>query len=129
MEPRIEACVGSHKIRFGKWYTPNDKQPAECTYCEWCIRNGCIDVLETYLVEGVEGQANCDCPNQSTHEKIKSYVCEKCQKKGGVMNCALGRCKMPGCRGYTSSMGKPYCKGCSAIFHKCEYCGEENLGG
>ena len=70
-------CVGDFRLRVGNWYVPNGKTPQECTYCEWCIRNGCININETTLLEldcNMTG-CNCDCPKQADHPKLKFDCC------------------------------------------------------
>jgi len=121
---KINACVGDTRINFGEWYTPVGKTPSEFTYCEFCIKNGCVaDMSTVYKVVEEVNSCNCDCENKASHEHIKPYVCQACDvllRQGMVMDCRVGRCKK--CNAYTSSGGVKYCKGCSAIFGLCPYC-------
>lgn len=120
-QPDIYACVGDTRISFGKWYSPTGKTPQECTYCEWCVENGCISMDDVHDV-GPVTNCNCDCVNKANHEHIKKYVCEECKlDDGGIMMCGLGECIK--CTRDTSNIGVDYCDGCSAIFNKCAYCG------
>lgn len=118
----INACVGNTRINFGKWYSPIGKTSVECTYCEWCVANGCVDIKDVYDVCTVRN-CNCDCPNKKDHEKIKEYTCEKHNRC--IMSCDTGTCEMPNCEIYTCSGMAKYCAGCSAIFGICEVCGEK----
>lgn len=122
----INACVADTRISFGDWYVPNGKTPQECTYCEWCIKNGCVSMDDIYkFTENVYG-CNCDCPNKKTHECIKAFVCEKhriAERKGMMMTCDMSTCKK--CKGWTTSGCIKYCDGCSAVFSMCKYCGEK----
>jgi hypothetical protein len=122
-QPNIYACVGDTRISFGKWYSPTGKTPQECTYCEWCLENGCISMDDVYEIGDVTG-CNCDCVNKANHEHIKEYVCTACKAKGGmIMMCQIGTCST--CTHYTSNIGMKHCKGCSAIFSRCKYCGNK----
>jgi len=123
----INACVADTRISFGDWYVPNGKTPQECTYCEWCIKNGCVSMDDIYkFTENVYG-CNCDCPNKKTHECIREYVCEKHHRERGeemVLSCpAMRQCKT--CTQFGRSWSEIYCNGCSAVFQICKYCGEK----
>lgn len=124
-QPNIYACVGDTRISFGKWYSPTGKTPQECTYCEWCVQNGCISMDDIHDIGAVTG-CNCDCVNKANHEHIKKYVCATCKAEGSmIMNCMCGTCTSINCNHYTPSSGMKYCNGCSAIFGKCVYCGNK----
>jgi len=46
----MECCVGHERISLGNWYCPKGKTPQECTYCEYCIQNGCIPLNDVDLL-------------------------------------------------------------------------------
>ncbi len=119
----INACVSS-KLRtsFGKWYTPHEKTPQECTYCEFCVKNGCINTEDVYKLNDAEiCNCNCDCPNQHAHDCLKPYICEKHTHMYYMLTtCDMNACKK--CAKMMASGSMNYCDACSAIFNVCVYC-------
>ena len=119
MEPKINACVGGTRINFGTWYSPIGKQPTDCTYCEWCVKNQCIKMDEVYDV-GKVTSCNCDCPNQLDHPFIQKYDCGQ-HEKGGLTTCDMRQCKL--CKQWIAK--GEYCNECSAVFQVCYECGAD----
>lgn len=118
-------CVGSRRVNTGTWYVPNGKTPQECTYCEFCIKNGCIPAETVTKITEKLNSCNCDCPNRNTHPRMISLCCPVCRVKymGMMSCCSCGMCKK--CHGYTPNPGYTYCTGCSNYLKCCEKCGNE----
>ena len=118
-------CVGRSRISQGIWYSPVGKTSHECTYCEFCINNGCIPVDQVYKIDpSIIRNCNCDCLNMSSHPLLRGLECPKCMSEGeGMMRCAsCGTCK--NCNGVTPYVGQSYCTGCSWKLESCHECGE-----
>jgi hypothetical protein len=111
----ISACVGNIKINYGKWYAPIGKTAYQCTICEFCILNGCVEKSAVYELDEIN-QYSCNCTNNHTH--IEEYVCEDCIYDCNFIIADMGKCIT--CKEFTKNK---YCNGCSAIFSKCIYCG------
>ena len=43
-------CVAERRISIGTWYVPNGQTAAQCTYCQYCINNGCISIDSVYKI-------------------------------------------------------------------------------
>ena len=67
--PKMNACPGRHRINNGNWFVPPNKTTKECTYCEWCIEHGCVDIKSVNKVDGPLILCNCDCTN--SHDQIQ----------------------------------------------------------
>ncbi len=119
-------CVGSMRISVGTWYSPIGKTPSECTYCEFCVVNGCADRSKVYQITEPVQNCNCDCPIAQNHPQLKKYECHKCITKSGFMTCDMSTCHKCNVNRTTSSCIK-YCNACSAIYGICVTCGDERI--
>lgn len=124
MEAR--ACTGKFRVHRGKWTIPKGKTSKECTYCEWCINNGCVQLEPGFTVSSSLNNCSCDCPIKDTHASIQVYDCRKHEDM--ITLCVMGRCRScyKDCA-TTSSLNK-YCPACSALFGICEVCGVTEKG-
>ncbi len=118
-------CVGSIRVSYGKWYSPNGQTPQDCTYCNFCIENGCIPRSEVWQLTEPVKNCNCDCPKQKQHPRIKEIQCPTCRvKQIGRLRCATcGTCSH--CQCQTSYIGQKFCSGCSWLLNSCKECGQE----
>lgn len=124
----MDRCTGNLEIIFGKWYCPNGKNPKECTYCEYCYNNKCVDSNDVYeITEMITNNTdkfyvNCDCPNKNSHPQMFAYICPSCDvNRIGKFLSNTRSCK--NCDGYTED--QVYCNGCSFLLKKCCDCGSE----
>jgi hypothetical protein len=123
-------CVGDIYVSFGTWKTQSDVD-SNITFCEYCVENGCVSDISLAPIE-ITGVCNCDCPQKEQHKLdnmcIQPFVCEPCRNEGIIGGCMMSKCKMmvndKPCKTLTPSTANEYCKGCSALFHKCIYCGD-----
>jgi len=133
----FRACVGELRIASGLWYTPIGKTPQECTYCDWCIKNGCMSINDVYQLDKVFG-CNCDCPHQKTHGTLEPYICPDHQNN--VIQCGYCHCLECGmyqllhhdenghcCQLPPESKGIQYCSLCSAFDGICQFCGKKEI--
>lgn len=88
---RSIACTGDFCVHRGKWTTPRGMTPEECTYCEWCVTNQCVQLEEGYTVRKDLSHCLCDCPVKHTHSSIHIYNCGKHRDSMG--DCAMGTCR------------------------------------
>lgn len=128
-ELKLTGCIGQNRINYGKWYSPNGKKPSECTYCDWCVKNGCVNVSDLYKINKVE-QCNCDCPQQKNHPCLQLYICDQCDINFKIAE--YGQCEM--CSRFIMSGGcykfdsyKSVCVRCvyslhPDIFNVCTLC-------
>lgn len=121
---RLKGCVGNIRIRFGTWYVPKGKTPQECTYCEYCVENGCIPKSEVNpMIEEPKG-VNCDCPKQIVHLTLKAPECPICQIRDSILRfSSCGSCS--NCHRETPYIGQKYCAGCALQLNSCYECGQE----
>jgi hypothetical protein len=119
-----DRCVGDIGVKFGKWYSRIGEVPGEITWCEWCVRNGCIsmDSVADAHLELTPYHANFDCSLRYDHPQICAYVCAGHVR---ATPSAVGRCEK--CDRYTSSAEYRFCASCSAYFGICYICGERDL--
>lgn len=120
----MDCCVGDIPINFGTWYGQNGKSPDECTYCEYCIRNKCIDVSQTYKLADSTIHSTCDCPKKNSHIKLFCYLCPKCEMNRFTMNnseITEGKCRR--CNFEIPCSSFSYCQSCSIQFKSCYECG------
>lgn len=115
----IKGCVGDIKINFGKWYSPVGKSAYECTICEFCVQNGCVEKSDMREIDEIN-QCVCNCINKQNHLCIEEYACTECLISCNIEKLDTNKCTI--CKEYTNYYTK-YCAGCSAIFEKCIYCG------
>lgn len=120
------ACTGNFRVHRGKWTTPKGMTPKECTYCEWCVTNQCIQLEEGYTVNQNFSNCLCDCPVKQNHASIQIYNCGGHQ--GGIGLCMMGTCRACFRANTTSSSLEKYCPACSALFGICEVCGVSAMG-
>jgi len=129
----VRHCVGKTRISNGIWYVPHGKATTECTYCEFCVNNGCISLHEVTKVDGKLNNCNCDCPNQGSHVTLEMSMvnlrCPVCRVKqiGMLSSCTCGSCKQ--CHNYTPNPGYTYCMACSNRLTSCEKCGKKIKSG
>lgn len=117
----MDKCVGAMRISFGEWYCPKGQTPQQCTYCAYCVNNGCIGINDVDRVEVAINSCNCDCPNQKDHPKLQPVVCDDCVPKlGGFMTCDCGDCNH--CGGFTPTGCQQCCDGCSILLNVCIFC-------
>lgn len=118
-----DCCVGILSINYGKWYCPVGKTPTECTYCSYCITNGCIkdDVYE--IKENIT--CNCDCLLRDSHPHPEYVTCPVCTIEWiDVYTTAVcGTCKS--CADSTPSSSDIYCQACSTLHKSCHKCGNK----
>lgn len=119
----MDCCVGDTRVNFGTWYSPNGKTPEECTYCEYCINNKCINISEVYKLEDQAVQCSCDCPNKKIHPKLYCYFCPKCEieRFNKMRPTSQGTCKR--CKYPTPFITQAYCASCSIELNSCYDCG------
>lgn len=119
---KMDCCTGPFRNNYGTWYVPNGMTKEQCTYCEWCVDNGCYDKNDMKLVTDANGYTfNCDCKREHTH--IVSIMCPECyvQEMEGMGHlAACGKCV--NCGNYTPYGGIKYCPSCSYISRKCHQC-------
>ncbi len=120
------ACTGDFRVGRGKWVIPRGMTPQQCTYCEWCITNKCVQLEEGYTVKQNLNGCLCDCPVKHTHGSIQIYNCGKHNGLFGL--CDLGRCRACFRDAVTESSAYLYCGACSASFGICEVCGVNAAG-
>ena len=131
MPNKFRGCVGGIKTNLGSWYTPNDQDPSECTYCEWCLQNGCFKKEDTYQLDDVY---DCNCPNIGHHGSIDEYFCQRHINiplhKCGLFDCLkCERCFYSDGRNISAIGVKleipNYCYPCSTFEGICRICGEK----
>lgn len=120
------ACTGNFRVHRGKWTIPKDMTPKQCTYCEWCVTNQCVQLEEGYTVKQDLGNCLCDCPVKQNHASIQIYNCGGHENSIGL--CMTGNCRICFRAGSTASSLKKYCGACSALFSICEVCGVNAIG-
>jgi len=129
MNNLVERCPGQVRIRETKnWYVKPGETAQQATYCDVCVKNGCIgcDATEMKLVECK--MANCDCPNPAAHKELNLVVkpaqkvtCDKCAKRqfgyGTIAHCHS-------C-GWQIDMSNTLCDHCSEAQQRCHGCGKK----
>ncbi len=120
------ACTGQYRVCAGKWTIPKGKKSEECTYCEWCVTNQCVELEPGFKVSYTLYNCSCDCPVKDSHAQIEPY---NCGKHGGLFGMqAMGRCKSCFRDNSTASSVERYCPACSALYNICEVCGVDPQG-
>lgn len=114
-------CPGNFRVHKGKWSTPKGMTPSECTYCEWCVQNGCVQLEEGFSVGYDLNQCLCDCSQKESHETIQTYNCGK--HAGIIGGAVMGRCGSCFKASSTTSTAQKYCRACSTLYGICEFCG------
>lgn len=123
---KATACTGEFRVHRGKWTTPKGMTPQQCTYCEWCITNQCVQLEEGYTVRSDLSNCLCDCPVKHSHASIQIYNCGKHNNSIGL--CARGLCRICFRSNATDSSLEKYCGACSALFGICGVCGVDASG-
>ncbi len=131
-------CPGKNiSINFGTWFYPINSKPSECTICEYCVKNGCVDkstmqkinytILDyvTYIFTKKQKLISCDCDNKLRHAVMMPLLCPYCEVKFSDYSCTstCGICKR--CHQEISLESNTYCTGCSFFLNSCYSCGEE----
>src|SRR5207237_7622170 len=107
-------------------YSANVDLASECTYCEWCINNGCVALTDIYKINEKVISCNCDC--QKDHPYIQIYVCNEHYKTGKhTHNGVMMSCCMKPCKKCGTVTNTDYCSKCSALFRICMTCGVEKI--
>lgn len=122
----LSACTGQFRVHHGKWTVPKGSTAEECTYCEWCVTNGCIQLEEGYTTRHDLHNCLCDCPIKQSHASIQVYNCGGHEDEIGM--CMMGTCKACCKQNATPSSAEDYCQACSALFGICEVCGIDRNG-
>jgi hypothetical protein len=117
----LKACPGRLRGVRCNWFIPNGKTAEECTYCEWCISHGCVQLEEGYRSTAELERCNCDCPILNSHAVMLPYNCGN--HSGMIGDCMMGRCRICYTEGSTTSSANKYCRDCSALYSICEICG------
>lgn len=119
----MDCCAGDTPINFGTWYCPYGKTPEECTYCEYCVKNKCINISHLRKLEQTLQHCTCDCPKKHLHEKLFCYLCPKCEveRMGKQPPPPDGKCKQ--CKFPVPFSTQVYCASCSIQFKSCYECG------
>jgi hypothetical protein len=119
----MDCCSGDIPINFGTWYSQLGKTPEECTYCEYCFNNKCIDISQLYKINDLSQHCVCDCPKKNMHPKLLCYLCPKCEieRFGSSPSQSNGTCKK--CKFRTPFATHAYCASCSIQFKSCYECG------
>ena len=113
-------CVGLHRVNNGTWYVPNGKTKEQCTYCEWCVKNGCVEEKDVSQISGSIRDCNCDCNKKHPH--IVKLICPFCTVNQ-INTCSLAMCsKCKNC-GIIHGSGT-HCVGCSYQLKICGDCGQ-----
>lgn len=126
-EFKFRGCVGKMRTGLGTWYVPNGQKASECTYCEWCLRNGCFKKEDTYSATDLMG-CNCDCTQE--HDKMKEFVCD--DHKFNVISDEYfdcNKCKRACLMRHGDNIAAgviatklKYCRLCSTFFGMCIFC-------
>lgn len=142
-------CIGDFIINYGIWHRL--KKCEKCTYCDFCVRNGCIESSKVCLVKDVSKENSCCCKNQ--HPPLFELVCPICSinKIGACLKCIFCSCNLDQipdrkylekiycsicsdnpdnvysycqlCRKMCSYLKQTYCCKCSIFLKSCYYCG------
>lgn len=125
MQPS-KLCPGKYRVNHGRWYTPSGKSVKECTYCEWCVTNGCVDPAEGYTINDNLLRCLCDCPVKETHQSAVPHTCLTHWNQ--LHTPVLGTCRK--CRRPDSTRCSTiqYCDDCSVSFGICTVCGVDANG-
>ena len=118
---KVTPCPGEFRVHRGKWATPKGMTPQQCTYCEWCVTNQCVQLEEGYTVNYNLGNCLCDCPIKHSHASIQVYDCGNHAQSIGL--CLMGTCESCHRKGTTTSSVEKYCDACSALYSMCKICG------
>ncbi len=123
----MNCCVGDIRINYGKWYVPIGKTAQDCTYCEYCYKNGCVSPDKVTEQTEAAVNCNCDCPNKASHPKLVTIICPLCVPKPVSPDSKVGTCKK--CKTTTYHPDMAYCPGCSTEVKSCSECGDEIKNG
>lgn len=121
MQQPQQGCPGQFRVHRGQWYIPCDKTAQECTYCAWCVTNGCVELADGYNVQPDLANCLCDCPVKESHACLRPYDCGR--HRGQFGGCAMGRCMACLRPASTPSTVQNYCLACSALLQICAQCG------
>lgn len=121
-----KACPGKLYVHRDQWTIPNGKTARECTYCEWCVNNGCFQLEPGFSVSRDLGTCSCDCPVRDAHVTMQPYNCGQHDGTPGMT--VMGTCKSCWRAASTSSSAEKYCGGCSAQHGICIVCGVNRDG-
>lgn len=115
---KLNFCVGHNRVNNGTWYLVRGVRPADGTYCEFCVENGCVDKDNVFKLPGPIKDCNCVC--EGKHFAV-TFVCPTCT---GLLEFTpdtkypCQNCKIAGIR-YAK-----YCACCSYGQKCCANCGE-----
>ena len=115
---KLDCCPGSTSIDCGTWYTPPGKSVEECTYCEWCVENKCIESDNLTRVMHFLVDCTCDCP-KCQDKFISPLTCPACEN-----NVVMGTVFEGDCKNCGTDADFTYCRGCSYLLKSCWLCGE-----
>ena len=119
----MDCCVGYSPVNFGAWYCPIGAKSQDCAYCEYCVKNGCVNFSELRRVTDRINRCTCDCTNKNSHPLMVGLICPICAisnyNKGffGIH----GKCK--NCNNQIPHSEEFYCNGCSYLLKTCHQCG------
>lgn len=106
------------------WYYPSNSTPQETTYCQFCVKLGCVPADN--LITFSSNTCNCDCPHRHTHGTFLAvpFICKGCQTKDITLDsqekCQICERVVPArdrCCDYCSSINK-VCKLCGSLVHE-----------
>lgn len=115
----MDMCVGKHRINYGTWYVPKGKAIEKCSYCDWCVQNGCIAKTDVDIVKTPVKNCNCDC--KAEHPHIGGICCPICKyNEPGIKLMICGSCVV--CKNTTPYPHHKLCKACSYCLQLCDRC-------
>lgn len=137
---KIDFCNGKEKLKSDDWWVLNGSNASKCTYCNWCVENGCIDKTTVTQSSGEVMTCYCDCRKQHNNNPI-ALKCTTCMiKMGFTSTFYLDDIFLKDESAVTHKGGKciscglkhdfmNYCDVCSYVSKHCVYCGESLKSG
>lgn len=126
--PKVtDRCCGNSRTTRGIWFCPKGKKPNECTYCQYCVRHGCVALTDVYQLDKI-GHCNCDCTNEKCHPVFENMVCPCCAFDRGTF-CVQILSSCDGCKAPVHNPSVKYCNTCTYLLNVCQMCGNKIVDG